>query len=69
MPVAELREEIQISERVMKVIAASATMAVIIWLGLAALAFYDVVKYENGFSEVEIVEIEEPDEISGGMAQ
>lgn len=67
MDVSELRNTLKTGNRVLNLLVVVATLALFIWLGFVALAYYDVFKYENGYSTIEIEEIEQTQDTEGGI--
>lgn len=66
MEVSDLRENLKTGSRVVRILLAFITLVVFIWFGFAALAYYDVFKYENGYSVIEIEGAEEAENAEGG---
>ena len=69
MSTSDLREEFQIGKRMLNVMLISSTIVVLIWLIFAALGYYDVFKYENGYAEIEVLEIAQTDELDTGFSK
>lgn len=69
METAEIREELKFGRKVTNIILAGVTLAVLIWFGFVALAYYDVLKYENGYAVVEIEVIEQIEYTEGGNTE
>ena len=69
METSEIREELKFGWRVRNMILAGVTLAVLIWFGFVALAYYDMFKYQNGYAVVEIEEIEQIEYTEGGNTE
>jgi len=66
METSEIREELKFGWRLRNIILAGVTLAVLIWFGFVAWAYYDHTEYVNGYGVIEVEVIEQTESDGGG---